>query len=99
VCLSNLEEEGFEPGALSVIMRTPAEARAIAQVSGPCQALAPDALAERLRSLGMTADNAERFRLGAQTGVVIVVSTDDAADAAQETLTDHGATLVQTLAT
>lgn len=96
VCLSNLAEEDFAPSDLSVIMKTREAADAIATASGSFHGLSPDDLAARLRSLGMPPVDAEVYRVGALNGgVVIVVSADDADDAAAETLRDHGATAVR----
>ncbi|HLG51907.1 MAG TPA: hypothetical protein VKY56_09805 [Chloroflexota bacterium] len=92
LCLTNLAEEGFEPGAISVIAYTPAQARDLAATTGPLNALPLSDLAARLRSLGLPPTEAARYQAGVERGeILLILDAGGAEDAARETLEDHDA--------
>ncbi|HVC34353.1 MAG TPA: hypothetical protein VNL16_12655 [Chloroflexota bacterium] len=93
VCLSNLEEADFGPPDLSVVMKTPRDAAALAQVSGALAFLPPDQLATALIARGLDPASAAAYVQGIASGeVFIAVSAGaDTDDAAKEMLADHGA--------
>lgn len=98
VCLSNLAEEDFAKAAISVVMNTPADAAALADVAGPLNALPLDDLPGRLTALGLSPAAAAAYRDGVRGGgVFIAVSAGAGAadDAAQETLGDHRGRLIR----
>lgn len=98
-CLSNLMEEDFGRADLSVIMRTPDEARAIADLAGVWNAVTPDELGRQLARRGLPPGVVQAYQEGLRRGgVVIAVQAGDAAAAAQETLGDHHATNVRVIA-
>ncbi|MBX6770974.1 MAG: hypothetical protein IRY83_04565 [Chloroflexi bacterium] len=92
LCLTNLAEAGFEPGVISVIARTPAQARDLAATTGPLNALPLSDLTAHLRSLGLPPTEAARYQAGVERGeILLILDAGDAEDAARETLEDHDA--------
>src|SRR5436853_56166 len=92
VCLSNLAEEGFAPGDMSIIMANPVAANALAKTSGRLNAASVADLVATLVDLGLTSADAQAYRDGVQRGgVFIAVAAPQADDAAKETLQDHQA--------
>jgi hypothetical protein len=100
VCLSNLAEEGFAPGDISIIMKTPGAAAALAETSGRLNAVPVASLPAALVDLGLTLADAQAYRDGVERGgVFIAVAAPDADDAAKETLQDHQAERIRIVQT
>jgi hypothetical protein len=98
VCLSNLAEADFHSQDLSVVMRTPSEARNLAEASGRLSAIPAADLLQALIELGVSPADAAAYRDGVlQGGVFLAVDAAGADDVAKEMLEDHGAQNVRVL--
>jgi hypothetical protein len=98
VCLSNLAEADFSAKDLSVVMKTPSEARNFAETSGRLNAVPAADLPRDLIELGVSSADAMAYRDGIlQGGVFVAVDAAGADDVAQEMLKDHGAQNIRML--
>jgi hypothetical protein len=92
VCLSNLAEADFRPSNLSVIMKTTAASRALAEATGRLSGVSLDQLPNTLIGLGVPPESAAAYRDEVQRGgVFLAVDAVGADDVAKEMLEDHGA--------
>ena len=98
VCLSNLAEADFAPKDISLIMKTPSAAHALAKTSGRLNSVAVADLPKTLVKLGLSPADAETYRDGVvRGGAFIAIAAPDADDAAKEMLQDHQAEKVRNL--
>ncbi|MGH2461000.1 MAG: hypothetical protein ACRDIY_19255 [Chloroflexota bacterium] len=100
LCLDNLAEADFRPGVTSLVMKTRADAEAIADLTGPLTGLSAGDVSERLASLGVSASDADRYARGVLAGGALIAVDAEDADAARsaaEMLGDAKARLIRTV--
>jgi len=96
VCLSNLAEEEFSDGDISVVAEGAHSAGELAHVSGPLNGVSAEELGRRLRALGLSAAAADGYVNAVRQGqIFLAISAEGADEVAAETLHDHGAEHVQ----
>ncbi len=97
--LNNLSEVDFDLGAVSVIMRDPAERDRIATDAGPLKGLAPADLSRRFQQAGMSKKDARQYSNAVARGQVLVAIAAPPQYVApiQEMLQDHSAQLIRGL--
>src|ERR1700752_97001 len=78
ICLNNLVEADFQSNNISVVMKTPEEAKKISDTSGEFTGSSVDELVDRLTKLGLPKKNAKRYKdIIEAGGVFIAVSTEN----------------------
>lgn len=100
LCLDNLAEADFGSSVTSLIMKTRADAEAIASVSGSLCGLSVGDLSKKLASLGVPSSDVDAYTRGVlDGGAFIAVDAEDAdtARAAAEMLQDAKARLIRTV--
>ena len=98
IALNNLAEADFQSSNISVVMKTPEEAKKISDTSGEFTGLSVDKLVNKLIELGLPQKNGKRYRdLIEAGGVFIAVSTAnrDQEKAVKEILKDQNGELIK----
>lgn len=99
-CLDNLAEADFGPSVTSLVMKTRADAKAIADVTGSLAGLSVDDLSKRLASLGVSSSDVSAYAGSILAGgALIAIDAEDTetARAAAEMLQDARARLIRTV--